>query len=207
MSQESWYDRHVLPYLIDMACGIRPVARQREKVVPLAQGRVLEVGIGTGLNIPFYDKSRVTRVTGVDPALRMHSLAQKRIAQAGLDVDLIGLSAERLPVDDASFDTVVCTYTLCSIPDPAAALYEVRRVLKPGGQFLFCEHGRSPDPATARWQQRIEPLWMPLAGGCHLTRDVPALLLDAGLNATVEQDYIGGPHVLTYHYWGQAHKG
>ncbi len=204
MSQESWYDRHVLPYLIDMACGIRPVARQREKVVPLAQGRVLEVGIGTGLNIPFYDKSRVTRVTGVDPALRMHSLAQKRIAQAGLDVDLIGLSAERLPVDDASFDTVVCTYTLCTIPDPAAALAEMRRVLKPGGQLLFSEHGRAPDANVSKWQTRLQPYWSKLAGGCMLDRDVPLLLRDAGFQSDVQSRYLPGPRFVSYHYWGVA---
>jgi len=204
MSDESWYDRHVLPYLIDMACGIRPVARQREKVVPLAQGQVLEVGIGTGLNIPFYDKTRVTRITGVDPALRMHSLAQKRIAQAGLDVDLIGLSAERLPVDDASFDTVVCTYTLCTIPDPAAALAEMRRVLKPGGKLLFSEHGRAPDANVSKWQTRLQPYWSKLAGGCMLDRDVPLLLRDAGFQSEVQSRYLPGPRFVSYHYWGVA---
>jgi len=204
MSDESWYDRHVLPYLIDMACGIQPVARQREKVVPLAQGQVLEVGIGTGLNIPFYDKTRVTRVTGVDPALRMHSLAQKRIAQAGLDVDLIGLSAERLPVDDASFDTVVCTYTLCTIPDPAVALAEMRRVLKPGGKLLFSEHGRAPDANVSKWQTRLQPYWSKLAGGCMLDRDVPLLLRDAGFQSEVQSRYLPGPRFVSYHYWGVA---
>lgn len=204
MSDESWYDRHVLPYLIDMACGIRPVARQREKVVPLAQGQVLEVGIGTGLNIPFYDKARVTRITGVDPALRMHSLAQKRIAQAGLDVDLIGLSAEKLPVDDASFDTVVCTYTLCTIPDPAAALAEMRRVLKLGGKLLFSEHGRAPDANVSKWQTRLQPYWSKLAGGCMLDRDVPLLLRDAGFQSDVQSAYLPGPRFVSYHYWGVA---
>ncbi|KGM39061.1 phospholipid methyltransferase [Aquabacterium sp. NJ1] len=204
MSDESWYDRHVLPYLIDMACGIRPVARQREKVVPLAQGRVLEIGIGTGLNIPFYDKARVARITGVDPALRMHGLAQKRIAQAGLDVDLIGLSAERLPVEDASFDTVVCTYTLCTIPDPAAALAEMRRVLKPGGKLLFSEHGRAPDANVSKWQTRLQPYWSKLAGGCMLDRDVPFLLRDAGFQSDVQSSYLPGPRFVSYHYWGIA---
>lgn len=204
MSNESWYDRHVLPYLIDMACGIRPVARQREKVVPLAHGQVLEVGIGTGLNIPFYDKTRVSRITGVDPALRMHGLAQKRIAQAGLDVDLIGLSAERLPVDDASFDTVVCTYTLCTIPDPAAALAEMRRVLKPGGKLLFSEHGRAPDANVSKWQTRLQPYWSKLAGGCMLDRDVPLLLRDAGFQSEVQSRYLPGPRFVSYHYWGVA---
>ncbi len=202
--QENWYDRHVLPYVIDLACGVRPVARQRQKVVPLAQGKVLEIGIGTGLNIPFYDKQRVTTITGVDPALRMHRLARKRIAQAGLDVDLIGLSAEKLPVDDASFDTVVCTYTLCTIPDPAAALAEMRRVLKPGGKLLFSEHGHAPDESVAKWQARLQPYWRKLAGGCMLDRDVPLLLKDAGFAAGVQSRYLPGPKFVSYHYWGEA---
>ena len=200
------YDRHILPWLIDMACGLPMVQARRKALVPLAQGRVLEIGMGTGRNLPFYDRSRITQLVGVDPALQMHRLARRRSEKAGIDVELVGLSAERLPLPDESFDTVVCTYTLCSIPDPAAALYEVRRVLKPGGQFLFCEHGRAPDASLAQWQQRIEPLWKPLAGGCHLTRDVPLLLHDAGLNAQLSQGYIGGPRVLTYHCWGQARK-
>lgn len=202
--QENWYDRHVLPYVIDLACGVRPVARQRQKVVPLAQGKVLEIGIGTGLNIPFYDKQRVTTITGVDPALRMHRLARKRIAQAGLDVDLIGLSAEKLPVDDASFDTVVCTYTLCTIPDPAAALAEMRRVLKPGGKLLFSEHGHAPDESVATWQTRLQPYWRKLAGGCMLDRDIPLLLRDAGFASDVQSRYLPGPKFVSYHYWGEA---
>jgi ubiquinone/menaquinone biosynthesis C-methylase UbiE len=202
----NWYDQHILPWLIDIACGLPTVQSRRRALVPQARGRVLEIGMGTGRNLPFYQRSQITQLVGVDPALQMHRLARRRSQRAGLEVALVGLSAERLPLPDESFDTVVCTYTLCSIPDPAAALHEVRRVLKPGGQFLFCEHGRSPDPATARWQQRIEPLWKPLAGGCHLTRNVPLLLRDAGLQANVEQGYIGGPKVLTYHYWGQASK-
>lgn len=202
----NWYDQHILPWLLDIACGLPMVQERRRSLVPQAQGRVLEIGMGTGRNLPFYDRSRLTQLVGVDPALQMHRLAQHRSARAGIAVELMGLSAERLPLPDDSFDTVVCTYTLCSIPDPLAALHEVRRVLKPGGRLLFCEHGRAPDPVLARWQDRIQPLWMPLAGGCHLDRDVPALLRASGLQAQVDQGYIGGPRVLTYHYWGQALK-
>jgi len=202
----SWYDQHILPWLIDIACGLPMVQHKRRALVPQARGRVLEIGMGTGRNLPFYDRQQVSQLVGVDPALQMHRLAQRRSQKAGLNVELVGLSAERLPLPDDSFDTVVCTYTLCSIPDPAAALHEVRRVLKHGGQFLFCEHGRAPDPAVARWQNHLQPLWMPLAGGCHLDRDVPLLLRDAGLNAQVDQGYIAGPRPLAYHYWGQARK-
>ena len=201
---ENWYDRHILPYLIDLACGIGPVGRQREKVVPQARGRVLEIGIGTGRNMPYYDRSRVSQIVGVDPALRMHHLAEKRIRQAGLPVELIGLSAEKLPVADASFDTVVCTYTLCTIPDPLAALAEMKRVLVPGGRLLFSEHGVAPDAGVARWQARLQPLWKPLAGGCHLNRDIPLLLKEAGFQTQLESAYIPGPRVVSYHYWGQA---
>ncbi|MBM3386860.1 MAG: class I SAM-dependent methyltransferase, partial [Betaproteobacteria bacterium] len=140
----NWYDRHILPWLIDVACGLPSVQDRRRGLVPQARGRVLEIGMGTGRNLPFYDRSRLTQLVGVDPALQMHRLAQRRSARLGIAVELVGLSAERLPLPDDSFDTVVCTYTLCSIPDPLAALAEVRRVLKPGGQFLFCEHGRAP---------------------------------------------------------------
>jgi len=205
---DSWYDRHLLPYVIDLACGIKPVRKQRQKVVPLAQGRVLEVGIGTGLNLAHYDKSRVSAIVGVDPAMQMHRLARKRMARAGLDVELVGVSAEGLPLDDASFDSVVMTYTLCSIPDPVSAVRELRRVLKPGGKLLFCEHGRAPDENVRRWQQRLNPLWGRIGGGCHLDRDIPALLREGGfVLPDVHTMYLPGPRPLTYNYWGEAAPG
>jgi len=200
----NWYDRHVLPYLIDFACGLPMVQAQRRLLVPQAQGRVLEVGMGTGRNLPFYDRQRVSFVVGVDPAMQMHRLAQRRSRQAGIAVELMGLSAEHLPATDASFDTVVCTYTLCSIPDPLQALHEMRRVLVPGGRLLFCEHGRAPDETVRRWQDRLQPLWGALAGGCHLGRDVPALLEAAGFAATMQSAYLAGPRPMTFHYWGHA---
>jgi SAM-dependent methyltransferase len=198
------YDRYVLPYLIDFACGLPMVQAQRRQLVPQAQGRVLEVGMGTGRNLPFYDRSRVSRLVGVDPAMQMHSLARKRSQKAGIAVELMGLSAEQLPTADASFDTVVCTYTLCSIPDAAQALREMRRVLAPGGKLLFCEHGRAPDESVRNWQARLQPLWGPLAGGCHLGRDIPALLDAAGFVATTQAAYLPGPRPMTFHYWGEA---
>lgn len=201
---ESWYDRHVLPWLIDWACGVPLFTRQRQLLIPQAHGRVLEVGLGTGRNLPHYNPGQVQQVVGVDPALRMHRLAARRVKASGLNVELMGLSAEVLPAPDASFDTVVSTYTLCSIPDPVAALREMRRVLKPGGQLLFSEHGRAPEPEVARWQTRLQPYWKPLAGGCHLDRDIPALLAEAGFACDVQQRYLWGPRVLSYHYWGGA---
>jgi len=199
-----WYDRHVLPYLLDFACGLTPIARQRALVVPQARGRVLEVGIGTGLNLAFYDRTKIGHLVGVDPAAQMHALAQRRSARAGLPVELVTLSAERLPLESGSFDCVVCTYTLCSIPDPLAALREMRRVLKSGGKLLYAEHGLAPDAAVARHQARIEPLWSKMAGGCHLTRKVPALLQEAGFQVQGDAAYIAWPRSLSYNYWGEA---
>lgn len=201
---QGWYERTLLPYLLDVACGGKPFARQRRKVVPQAAGRVLEIGIGTGLNAPHYDRTKVTGLVGVDPGLTMHRLARRRVEQAGLTVEMVGLSAEALPLADASFDTVVCTYTLCTIPDPVAALGEMRRVLAPGGRLLFSEHGTAPDESVRRWQRRLQPLWGRVAGGCQLGRDIPALLDAAGFEAQVQSRYIPGPRFASYHYWGEA---
>ena len=202
---ENWYDRHILPTMLDMACGMPMISRMRQRVVPQAVGRVLEVGIGTGLNMRHYNQQRVTHITGLDPALHMHPLALERIALAGLPVDLVGLSAEKIPLPEASFDTVLITYTLCSIPDAHSALLEMHRVLKPSGKLLFCEHGHAPDASVARWQDRLQPLWGKVAGGCHLGRDIPALLRGAGFTVPgLETGYLPGPRPFTFHYWGEA---
>lgn len=201
----SWYDRFILPRALDIACGLHMIGRQRALVVPLAQGRVLEIGVGTGLNMRYYNKARVSKITALDPALELHPLARERIAQAGLEVELLGLSAEQIPLPEASFDTVLMTYTLCTIPDPLAALREMRRVLAPGGRLLYCEHGRAPDASVRRWQERLQPLWGPLAGGCHLGRDIPALLEEAGFKLPdLHTRYLPGPRPFTFHYWGEA---
>lgn len=200
----SWYDQHVLPYLLDFACGLPVVSQLRRQVIPRAAGRVLEIGMGTGLNLPFYDKGQVTALVGIDPAPQMHRMARRRSERAGLPVELHALSAERLPLESSSFDCVVCTYTLCTVPDPVAALAEMRRILRPGGRLLFAEHGLAPDAAVVRWQRRIEPYWSRIAGGCHLTRDVPLLLRDAGFRPDLDQAYIARPKALSYQFWGEA---
>jgi ubiquinone/menaquinone biosynthesis C-methylase UbiE len=203
--QDNWYDRHILPTMLDMTCGMPMISRMRQLVVPLAAGRVLEVGIGTGLNMRHYNKHQVSHITGLDPAMQMHPLALERIAKAGLPVDLVGLSAEKIPLPDASFDTVLVTYTLCTIPDAHCALLEMHRVLKPAGKLLFCEHGHAPDASVARWQDRLQPLWGKVAGGCHLGRDIPALLRGAGFHLSdLHTRYQPGPRPFTFHYWGEA---
>jgi len=204
-TRENWYERHILPRLIDLACGMPVVTAQRRRIVPQASGRVLEVGIGTGLNLRHYDRRKVQRVTGVDPALRMHPLAQRRSRESGIEVDLVAVSAERLPLEDGSFDSVVMTYTLCSIPDPVAALREMRRVLSPQGRLLFCEHGRAPDESVRRWPDRLQPAWRCMAGGCHLDRDIPALLRDGGFAVReLHTGYLPGPRPLSFNYLGEA---
>jgi ubiquinone/menaquinone biosynthesis C-methylase UbiE len=201
----NWYERHILPTALDLVCGMPMMGRMRQQVVPRAHGRVLEVGFGTGLNMRYYDKNRVTHITGLDPGLQFHPLAQERIAQSGLRVDLVGLSAETIPLPDASFDTVLITYTLCTIPNPQAALLEMRRVLAPGGKLLYCEHGRAPDASVQRWQARLQPLWTPVAGGCQLGRDIAALLIDAGfVLPDLQTRYLPGPRPFSFHYWGEA---
>ena len=148
----------------------------------------------------------VSRAGGApaEPLRGLPCLAQQRSRAAGIEVELMGLSAEQLPTADASFDTVVCTYTLCTIPDAAQALREMRRVLVPGGKLLFCEHGRAPDENVRRWQDRLQPLWGPLVGGCQLGRDIPGLLDAAGFTATTQAAYLAGPRPMTFHYWGEA---
>lgn len=199
------FHRRIFPWALDKACGLPMIANMRHKVVPQAFGHVLEIGIGTGLNMPHYDPKKVSRVTGVDPVLATQSKARERIAASGIAAELIGLSAETLPLPSAQADSAVVTYSLCSIPDAVAALEEVRRVLKPGAPLLFCEHGLSPDAGVARWQNRLQPLWGPVAGGCHLNRDIPALLQTAGFRLMeLEQGYVAGPRPWTFHSWGVA---
>lgn len=200
-----FYDEKILPHLIDFACGMGQVMKTRAQVVPKASGRVLEIGIGTGLNLGFYDADKVSTIVGVDPAAQMQGLARQRAAAIDIPVEMIALELGQIQAADASFDSIVCTFTLCTIPDPLAALQEMRRVLKPGGQFLFGEHGRAPDLKVRVWQDRLTPLWRPLAGGCHLNRDIPALLKAGGFRLReVHSRYLQGPRPLTWVWHGWA---
>lgn len=200
-----FYDRHILPHLIDCACGLGHVMKARSAIVPRAQGRVLEIGIGTGLNLSFYDATRVQHICGVDPAAQMHPIARRRAQKIAIPVETLPLVIEQIGADAASFDTVVTTFTLCTIPGAVAALKEMRRVLKPGGELLFCEHGAAPDESVRRWQDRLTPWWKPLAGGCHLNRDIPAMLAAGGFHVRdLHARYLPGPRPMSYVYSGVA---
>ncbi|MES0872424.1 class I SAM-dependent methyltransferase [Sinimarinibacterium thermocellulolyticum] len=199
------YDRYILPHVIDRACGLGEVMKARAQIVPRARGKVLEIGIGSGLNLGFYDPRQVERIFGVDPSAEIQAKAQKRARKIGIPVDTVPLVIEQIGAEDASYDTVVCTFTLCTIADPVPALREMRRVLRLGGELLFCEHGLAPEAGVRAWQHRLTPLWKPLAGGCHLNRDIPALIVAGGFRIDeLAQRYLKGPRPMTYVYSGVA---
>lgn len=205
----SFYENHVLPHLIGLACGAPQIMKKRSQIVPAAEGRVLEVGFGAGPNLEFYDPGKVERLFALEPSEGMRRKAAGAIAAAPVPVEVIDLSAEAIPLEDSSMDTVVLTYTACTIPDVNAALAEMRRVLKPGGRLLFSEHGRAPDAGVYKWQRRIEPVWKPIAGGCHLTRQIDNLIIGAGFAMErLEMDYLPkSPKFASFNYSGAAHIG
>jgi len=176
----SWWDRHGVPRLIRCACSQGQIMKARSKVVPLAQGDVLEVGCGGGINMEFYAPGRVTSLSGLDPSPELLAMSRAAAQARGIDADIRGGVGEAMPFDSGRFDTVVTTFTLCSVADQAAVLAEIRRVLKPGGTALFLEHGGAPDASVARWQRRIEPLWKRIGGNCHLTRPIAGAYVAAG---------------------------
>ncbi len=184
----SLYHRYVFPRLLDLAMSSRLLRKPRDRTLAPARGRILEIGFGTGMNLTHYP-ANVKRIEAIDPDLDLDRLSMPRIARAAIAVDFHHLDAAHLPFEDARFDTVVSTFTLCSIPDVVHALGEIRRVLKPDGQFLFLEHGRAPDAGVARWQDRLNEAWKPLAGGCHLNRPVCSLVEEAGLTLDRAEAY------------------
>jgi ubiquinone/menaquinone biosynthesis C-methylase UbiE len=200
------YAKYVLPRFIDLAMRNKDTTRVRADWVPHARGDVLEVGIGSGLNLPFYS-AEVSRVYGVDPSLELQKLARKRMADQTINVEFLSQSAEEpLPLRDQSVDTVVITWTLCSIPDPSGALRQMKRVLKPSGRLIFVEHGRAPDSRVAVWQDRLNPFWKRIAGGCHVNRKIDTLLTEAGFTIDeLRTTYLPGPRPMTYTYQGFAH--
>jgi ubiquinone/menaquinone biosynthesis C-methylase UbiE len=198
------YQKLILPRLIDVAMRDKALAARRAELISKAAGAVLEVGIGSGLNLPVYP-SAITHVTGVDPSSELLSMARRKLTVLPFAVDLLCQSAEELPFDDRSFDTAVVTWTLCSIPNPKLALAEVKRVLRADGRLLFVEHGLSSDPKVQVWQHRLTPLWKRIGGGCHLNRKIDDLISNAGFRvAELKTDYLPGPRPMTYTYQGLA---
>ncbi|CBV43193.1 class I SAM-dependent methyltransferase [Halomonas elongata] len=202
----SFYENRVLPHLLHLACGNKVIERQRAALVPEAQGRVLEVGMGSGLNLPHYDPRRVELVWGLEPSAGMRRKARRGVADAPFEVRWLDLPGEEIPLETDSVDTVVLTYTLCTIPDWHRALEQIRRVLKPNGRLLFCEHGMAPDEAVRQWQDRADPWWGRMAGGCHLNRAIPDLIERTGFGIQdLEAGYLPKvPKFVGFHFRGVA---
>jgi len=203
---KGFYDKYIMPRMVNHFCGDKHITVQRQLVVPNAQGVVLELGVGSGLNLALYDKAKVKKLIGIDPHEQMCALARQRIEEAPVRPEMVIESAETMPFEDKMFDCVVITYTLCSIRDVAKALSEVRRVMKPAAQVLFCEHARAPDANIARWQDRFNGLWGKLAGGCNINRDMPKLFEEGGFKFDqLERYYLKPfPRVFGFHTRGVA---
>lgn len=200
----SFYDKWILPRLLDIAMRNKEATRYRSRIVPQARGTALEVGVGSGLNLRFYG-NQVERLVAVDPSEELLRMAKRRARGAAIPIEFIVHTGEALPLADASVDTVVFTFTLCTIPDPLKALREARRVLKPSGVLLFAEHGLAPDASVRRWQRRLNPLWRRVAGGCNLDRRIDELIAAAGFRfAGLESEYAKGPRPMSYIYAGLA---
>jgi ubiquinone/menaquinone biosynthesis C-methylase UbiE len=199
----NFYEKYILPRITNWLCGHKTLTQQRKKVVPLAKGRVLEIGFGSGLNLGFYDPGRVQHVWGLDSSAAMLQMAAAATAPFG--VECIHASAESIPLAEASADTILVTYTLCSVPNVIKALKDMRRVLKPGGELLFCEHGAAPDANIRKWQDRLNPVWSKLAGGCNLNRSIPALLEQGGFKVqTVDTMFLPVWRPAAFNYLGTA---
>jgi len=204
----SFYENYCLPHVLNIACGLEVIQKQREKVVPLAHGRVLEIGMGSGLNIPYYNAEKIELLWGLEPSEGMRKKAQANLNRASFEVRWLDSPSEEIPLDDNSVDTVVLTYTLCTIPDWCKALQQMRRVLKPSGNLIFCEHGEAPDESVRKWQVRINPVWKKVAGGCNLGRPIPRFIEEGGFKIQkIESQYLPGPKFAAFNYWGTANPG
>lgn len=199
-----FYEKLILPLLLHLAMRSRRLTQYRQQVIGAARGRLLEIGVGSGLNLPFYGQA-VDCLWAIDPSPELLRLARNQATRTRVPLSLIRASAEQLPFADAAFDTIVITWTLCSIANPVAALIEMRRVLQPGGQLLFVEHGLSPEPSIARWQRRLTPCWKRIGGGCHLDRKMDDLIRAAGFRIeAIDAAYMHGPKPWTFMYRGRA---
>ena len=202
------WSKFIQPRLISLACTSKSIRKQREKVVPKADGTVLEIGFGSGHNLPYYNKKNIDKIIGLEPSVHMQKLSKKKLKGFDVNFELITERAEEIPLESNSIDSVVCTYTLCSISNPEMALSEIRRVLKKDGKFIFTEHAASPDSKINKFQKKIEPLWKVIADGCHLTRDIKTMLAENGFSINNSEDmYLPGtPKFIGYHIWGLLKK-
>ena len=200
------YERHVLPKVLDACCSTKPVNYQRNKIVPHAKGKILEIGIGSGINIPFYNKANVEKIYGLDPSEELNNIAQKKAINNNLKIDFLLNGAEEIPLPSNSMDTILITYTLCTIQDLESSLKEIRRVMKDDAVMLFCEHGIAPDENVIKWQNRINPLWGKLFGGCNINRNIPEIIQSSGFTLnSLDQMYLPStPKIVGYNYWGKA---
>ena len=203
-----FYNKYILPKFLNCACGSKPINFQREKIVPLAEGVVLDIGIGSGLNIPFYNKSKIDYLYGLDPSDELLKIAKTIAKKNEFEIKFLQCGAEAIPLPDNSIDTVLITYTMCTMQDVELSNKEIMRVLKPEGQLLFIEHGLAPDKNVVKWQRRINPIWNKIAGGCNLNRDIPKLITSSGFKIlNMEEMYLPStPKFAGYNYWGIAKK-
>ena len=202
----NFYDKYILPSLINCGCGTKPMRYQRQKIVPLAEGSVLEIGIGSGLNLPFYDLGKINKIWGLDPSKELNNMAKNISTTIDVEVDFIIGGAEEIPLPDNSIDTVLLTYTLCTIAEVKDSIREMERVLKASGRMLFCEHGLAPDEKVVKWQERLNPFWKKIAGGCHLNRNIPKIIEDSKFKIVkLESMYLPKtPKFAGFNYWGEA---
>jgi len=199
------YNKYILPKAINWACKQKPMTYQRKKIVPLAEGKILEIGIGSGLNLPFYLKDKTKHLTAIDPSIETWNENTVDLQKLPFEFEFHQAFAENIPAENNSFDSVVLTYTLCTIKDTYKSLEEIRRVLKPNGKLLFCEHGKAPDKAIQKWQNRINPLWKRIGGGCNLNKDIPTIIESNGFNLNkIDSMYIPGWKPASFNYWGVA---
>ena len=203
----SIYEKYFLPKLLDFCCGMEGFQNKRSQVVPMAYGKVLEIGIGSGLNFDYYNFNRVTEVVGVDPAVSSVAMAKSRAAKFNSKISFIEASAEVIDLESSTFNSVVIGYSLCTIPEPLKALAEAHRLLKSDGSLFFMEHGLAPEPNIQKWQHRITPGWRKIAGGCNLDRDIEELIQSGGFKfKDLKKKYIKGPKIAAFQYYGEALK-
>ena len=202
----SLYDKYILPHLLNCTCNQNPFIHQRRKVVPLAKGNILEIGIGSGLNIPFYEEEGIDKIWGIDPSEELIAMAKNQVKDDTPEIELIISKAEDIDFDDAFFDTILMTYTMCTISNLSGAFTQLKRVIKPTGKLIFCEHGMAPDKSVVKWQNRINTFWPKISGGCNINKEIPSIIESSGFSILdLENMYLPKtPKVLGYNYWGTA---